>query len=240
MLFLYEPEHLLQFPLTIADLKRKACESLTCAARLGPFDLHSVSVAFDDVLAFRMAGRTPGSFGTAYVIETCLKMKDRIDETMRSLKKEDGVAELIGQMQAIRQKNSRRFRGSGTRGLEMLAPRNRLVILLFDSIEQYRAAWGFFLLSGPTLDEEEYYMGTIHPTMRKIVSLAPLSPQTALQYHRVGLAMLQDAAGEKDYTYHPAFAEGGEFHALAKQGKTLNGALNEAWRELSKRQQPAG
>ncbi len=70
--------------------------------------------------------------------------------------------------------------------------------------------------------------------MQMIVDLRPLCPKTALQYHRVGGAILQDAAGKKHYTFHPAFAEDGEFQALAKQGKTLDSSLNEAWRELAK------
>lgn len=228
----YEPEAILPRPVSLAELERDARESLTYAAARQPIALGSVVAAVDCALRHLLAARKPGIVDASELIVYGLWLRERIDETMDELRKDARLAKVFDRVQEAKKKLGKRFRGTGTRGLKTSAPRNRLVVGLFDYMEILRERWGLFV---PADERDDFKLG-LHPTLRRIVSLPPLSPKSALQYHRVGRAILQDAAGKKDYTFHSAFAHGGMFHDLANQGKALDGALNEAWRELAKRQ----
>jgi hypothetical protein len=69
-------------------------------------------------VSFRMA-RKPGIVEASDLIVNCIKMKDRLEETIRELEKDDRFPELIRKRQEATKKHSERFRGTKTRGLKM-------------------------------------------------------------------------------------------------------------------------
>lgn len=227
--FRYDPKRLLQPPTSIADLESRARAMLAFAAQWKVLDLQLVVNAVDDALSFLTATSKHGGSAIDLAYH-CLSLKDRLDETIRELKKDGRCAEFIRQSELAKRERANRFCGTGTRGLKAKAPRNRIVIRLFDYMQERQAGWRLFVPA----EEQETYKTTLHPTVQKIVSLPPLSPACALQYHRVGRALLQDATVKKHFSFHPAFEKGGEFHDIARQIKSLDGALNQAWRELAR------
>ncbi|GDX12062.1 hypothetical protein LBMAG57_38340 [Verrucomicrobiota bacterium] len=225
----YQPERLLESPSPVANLEHEARESLTYAAQRQPFDFDNVVFAVEDALSFLMETRKfPGV--SVDLIIPCLKLKDRLDETIRELKKDDRAADLICKLELAKQDRAKRFSGIGTRGMKASAPRNRIVIRLFDYMRWLQEVWRLFVPAA----HRKTFKKSLHPTASQIVCLPPLSRASALGYHQVGRLILRDANGKKDFSYHPAFGPRGEFHAMAKQNKSLDGALNTAWRELAK------
>ena len=215
-MLVYEPECLLQRPSSIADLEREARESLAYAAQRRPFALHCIVSGVDDTLSFLMAARKPGIMDAPEWIVDCLRLKRRLDETIQELKKDKEVARLIDNIEQAKSRHAERFCGTGTRGLQMNAPRNRLVIRLFDYMGEFQERWQDFVPD----TERENFKSTLQPTLQKIVSLPALSRASALQYHQVGCAMLRDAAGKKHFTFHAAFEAGGEFFTFKSDSKT--------------------
>lgn len=117
------------------------------------------------------------------------------------------------------------------------APRNMLVFRLLERIEFWKDLWEALVESGVAVPKthKREFKASLPKRLREIIDLPLLSPETALKYHRVGLAMLKESADPRsgDFTRHPAFQRGGEFFEMVGATKSFAGALNEAWRSIA-------
>ncbi len=168
------------------------------------------------------------------------RLHEKIERTVEVLKKSPDAARIFEQREAEAVRLAARWRGKGTRGLVVGAARNRLVGRLLDEMESLRDGWMVAVRAadGVSVAERESFKATLHERVREILDLPPLSRESAILYHRVGVRMLRDAAGVRgDFTIHPAFRKGGEFADFdrARYSKNYLGALSEAWKKVAEK-----
>ena len=168
--------------------------------------------------------------------------RNEVERDCRCVAEDQNAGPVIEAIEAGDKTQITRWKGHRTRGLAMNAPGNRLVFRLLERIDYWKEAWEALAESGVVVPktEKRKFKASLHLRLRQMIDLPALAPGSALKYHRVGLAMLKDAAdprGTGDLTRHPAFQRGGEFPDVVAGSKTFAGALNEAWRSVARRKQ---
>ena len=247
----YTPEDFLNRPKTPAELLHEAQQGFGIAAgKLSRLDLSapagdqdfafliiSAVRAFEEALDFFMAARQRRCADEIMLSLSLSRLREKIERTVETLSETPNAARVFKDRKDEAARSAARWRGKGTRGLVRDAPRNRLVFRLFDEMEAKRSAWTQDVLfaDGVSELEREAFKATLHKRVREMIGLPPLSSKSASKYHRVAVAMLRDTAGVRgDFTRHPAFQVGGEFHDFATERKSYLGALSEAWVSVAK------
>jgi len=228
------------------DLAARELASVKLEGEASPFDidqaLFSTLGGVGDALRLfeRMAvAKRIGCFPFQFLIglRRLAEQLDSLIERVEADGKTRALADCVGKPEALKRAA---FKGQGSRGLSMAAPRTRLVLRLWDKIEDVRVAWELFLKENPGLSrsEQQAHLHQMGETEREIIKLQPLRSGTALSYHRAGMRMLEDCARVarvRSLELLPAFSRAGEFAELASGSKSYAGALNAAWREVAKR-----
>jgi hypothetical protein len=249
----YQPEKLLKGGKSIEELWREAVSRVKHAAySFGSIDpltacddsdnrmaFYSVCTAFGETLDYFMAARRRLGTDTLVLPLELLKLRDIIGAALAELRPLPMATRVIEHHESAPRKKAEQWRGKGTRGLDLDAPRNRLVLRLLDEMEYAQTVWRDDVCNNADVSgaERERLKQELHERIREIVSLPPLSSETAAAYHAVGLAMLKDATGARgtsSFTKHPAFQRSGEFYGLVTSAKAFTGALGEAWKAIAK------
>jgi hypothetical protein len=247
--FKYRPENLLKVPKNIDELRSEAVSGLHLATvKLNELNLSSPSAesdvatviystcaAFEEALAFFTKVNGEGFELPIHLLHTQAK----IEQVIEILSGQEIPARVIESHHARMRNREERWRGTGKRGLDVAAPRNRLVLRMLEEIENIQSSWKMEVCGGEGLpeSEREAFKAELHQRVRQIISLPPLTSATALAYHKVGMEMLKDAAKTRctaNFANHPAFQRDGEFYGLVNTAKSFAGALGEAWKSVAK------
>lgn len=245
----YRPEYLLKIPKNVEELRREAAHGLEVAAigierlnLLAPSAeietasaIHSTCAAFAEALEFFMTINGDGFSLPASLVE----MQAKIEGAMKELNQRQMPARVMKMHRAEARRRAERWRGKGTRGLDLEAPRNRLALRLLGEIEDLQSGWKDYVCGDDGLPEteRESFKASLNDRVREIISLPPLTLATSGEYHTVGLKMLKDATGTggtANFGNHPAFQRGGEFYGLVVSAKSFAGALGEAWKSVAR------
>ncbi len=251
ILFEYRREALLNRPKTVQKCRDEAVTSLShVASQLEALNLSAATPdGFDSLVRdgfsamatlveFFMAAGASHEMNCVPLAIFLPHFRDKLDREILRLREDAIARSVLDEIEAGAKKRAARWKGKRTRGLMVSAPRNMLVFRLLERIEFWKEAWEALVESGVVVPKghKRKFKASLHEVLRKIINLPPLSPETALKYHRVGWAMLKDATdprGKVGFSLHPAFQSGGEFYGVVEGKKSFNAALNEAWRSVA-------
>lgn len=249
----YHPGKLLRHPKTVEELRREAVSGLEYAAHsLAQLNLaapsgdpnlssamHATCASFAEAVEFFIASKSIPATDEFSLARHLVVTEAKLKEALTQLRGNPMAARMIAMHSDDARRRAERWRGKGTRGLDMAAPRTRLVLRLLAEMEDRRSNWTDLVCADDGLPESdrEAFQTTLHERIREMIALPPLSTATAGSYHHVGLKMLNDATGAggvSGYERHPAFQRGGEFYGLVNSAKSFAGALGEAWKNVAR------
>jgi len=166
------------------------------------------------------------------------QMRETVGDCIARICEDTETANIIEKIAVKTKQRPKRWKGSRKRGLTVDAPRNVLVLRILEMMELHRDDWVLMVeRSNAPASEKSALKSSLHPRIRAIIDLPPLTPDVAPAYHKVGWAVLKDATGlrgTRDLPAHPAFQRGGEFYGLVSATKPIAGALSEAWRSVAR------